>query len=132
MALKHGKHGRLLITPEGGSEVEIAVTNVQLNVRNELYDATTSKSGGVRRRDAGLDDSEGSFELILDDAELPASAAFGIRKGAGATLKQFVDATRFQQVDVVIESVATPVDVEREIRVTVRFRGNGPVIEMTA
>ncbi|MDB5350530.1 MAG: hypothetical protein JWN86_1777 [Planctomycetota bacterium] len=115
----HGKTAQIYI-----NGTEIGAINCHVDKKNDTYVSSTTKSRGVHQKRPGMADSSGSFEVLLDSAEL-IEAVLLITPGAIFALKQQLDAagTYYQAAYVICESIAYPVDYNVELKATVNFAG---------
>lgn len=109
----------------GGSEI-VGFASWSLNTNADAIDVTDFSGNGVKAFVAGCTEWNGSIEGSAGDqaADLFIGAG-GLRPGATATLKLFVNATKFYTGSAIITSIVPTVGVADAVTWSVSFQGTG-------
>jgi hypothetical protein len=123
MAYYSGKEG----TIKCSGNVISPVSNWRLSKSSNNPAFNTNVEGGVKTRIAGVKDSNGSFDFVLDDGE---NVPFD--EGDTATLELRVDGASgddYYEVPVIIDEVSVDVDINDggQVVVPITFSGVGAI-----
>ena len=115
-----GKDGKVTVNATDIGDVTKWTLDESSN--NPAY--ASNSTSGSKKRVAGVKDSSGTIEYELDTA-----AAEPLTVGATATLKLYINATKYYSVPAIIDSIGTVCDVDTGAIVahSAKFSGNGAI-----
>lgn len=123
MAYKTGKRGTMKLD---GTEL-VPITNWKTKPTVATSAFHTNESGGSKNREAGVEDSTGSFDLKLKEG-----AFFPVERGQKVVLQLHIDETtqNYYEVPAIIKEWDLDCDINdgKEFTVPVTWEGNGPMI----
>jgi len=123
MATASGKDGKVEV--DSSEVAEVLAWQLTTTSNNPAH--ASSSTQGAKTRNAGVKDARGSIQFKLDFSN-PITDQFD--EGTKATLKLYLDATRFFTVPAIIDQIVwDDVDVNdgETIGGTANFSGTGPI-----
>ncbi len=105
MSAYSGKSGKVEI----GATTVAHLTGWTLNATSNNPAFASSETAGAKTRIAGVKDANGTMTGKLDDTS---SQDALLAEGATGTAKLYTDATRYIEVDVIIDTLRITVDVD--------------------
>jgi hypothetical protein len=124
-----GKLGKVAFTPSGGTLLTVNNTGWTAKEENRTAEVTNQASAGVAQRIPGVDDSSGSFDVVLDTTAMPRTGS--LYAGNSGLLEQYYNGTLKKSQSVIIKSVTFKSVVRggQATEYTVEWEGNGAVTE---